>query len=125
MIFESDIPASWTSDSAETSVVGLDMVIDHLKGLQLLEKLTIRMRKGFPIASIADLIHCCSQLTELELIGEDHEDEDLGNFFSGLVKRKDHHTWSLKANRSELMKIKDSVGFYNRESTSIDNHKVA
>ena len=125
MIFESDVPASWTSDSAETSVVGLDMIVDRLKELRFLEKLTIRMQAQFPITRIADLIHSCSQLTELELSGEDHEDKDLENFFSGLVTGRDDHSWSLKATRSELMKIKDSVAFHNEESTSIDNHQVA
>ena len=60
MIFQSDIPALWTSDSAEASVVGLDMVIDNLKELRFLERLTIRMRAGFPITRISNLIHCCS-----------------------------------------------------------------
>ena len=101
------------------------MVIDHLKELRFLEKLTIRMRAGFPITRISNLIHCCSQLTELELSGEDHQDKDLGNFFSRLVKRKDDQSWSLKATRSELMKIKDSVGSHGEESNSIGNHKVA
>ena len=125
MIFESDIPASWTSDSAETSLVGFDMIIDHLRGLQFLEKLTIRMCKGFPITSIADLIHCCSQLTDLQLIGDGHQYKDLDNCFSGLVKRKEDHSWWLKANTSELMKLKDSVGFRSKESISIDDNKVA
>ena len=101
------------------------MVIDHLKELRLLEKLTIRTGAGFPITRIAGLIHCCSQLTELELSGEDHEDEDLENFLSGLVTRRIDHSWSLKATRSELMKIKDSVGFHKEESASIGNPKVA
>ena len=125
MIFESDVPNSWTFQSAETSIVRLDMIIDRLQGLQLLEKLTIRMRAGFPITSIAGLIHCCSQITELELSGGDHEDKDLEKNFNGLVTRKDDHSWSLKATRSELMKIKESVGFHKQQSTSIGNPKVA
>lgn len=124
MIFESDVPASWTFHSADTNVVGLDMVIDHLKELRLLEKLTIRMRAGFPKTRIAGLIRYCSQLTELELSGRDYKDKDLENFFSGLVTRDDH-SWLLKATRAELMKIKDSVGFHTQESTSIGNPKVA
>lgn len=125
MIFESDVPASWTFYSAETNVVGLDMVVDHLNELQLLEKLTIRMRAGFPITRIAGLIHSCSQLTELELSGGDHEATDLENFFSGIVTRRDEHSWSLKATRSELMKIKNIVGFHKQESASNGTPKVA
>lgn len=101
------------------------MVMDYLKELRFLEKLTIRTRAGFPITRIAGLIHCCSQLTELELSGKDHEDKDLEKFFSGLVSRRDDHSWLLKATRSELMKMKDSVGFHKEESFSTGNHKVA
>lgn len=101
------------------------MVFDHLKGLRLLEKLTIEMDTGFPIARIAGLIHCCSQLTELELSGWDYDDNKLENFLSGLVTERDDHFWSLKATRSELMKIKNSAGFHKEESTSIGSPKVA
>ena len=101
------------------------MVFDHLKELRLLEKLTIRTDTGFAIARIAGLIHCCSQLTELELSGWDHHDKDLENFLSELVTERDDLFWSLKATRSELMKIKDSVGFHKEESTSIGNPKMA
>ena len=103
MIFESDVPVSWTFQSPETNVVGFNMVIDCLKELQLLQKLKIRMRAGFPITFIADLMDYCPQLTEFELSGGDHEDKDLESVFSGLVTSRDDHSWLLKATRSELM----------------------
>ena len=109
MIFESDVPASWTFLSAETNVVGLDTVIYCLKELQLLEKLTIETRIVFPINRIADLMDYCPKLEELELNGRDHENKDLEDFFSGLVTRRDDHLWSLKATRSELMERKRDI----------------
>ncbi len=110
MIFESDVPASWTFQSAETSITKFDTIIEHVNRLQLLEKLTIRTREGFSMTCIADLINHCTQLTELELSGVGDKNAHLEGLLSGLVTRKDEHSWSLKATKSQLLERLSRVG---------------
>ncbi len=124
MIFESDVPASWTFGSAETSIIKFDTIIEYLPQLQFLEKLTISTGTGLSMTYIADLITHCTQLTELELSGADYKDTDLEGIYSGLVTRRYDNFWSLKATKSELMERLSSVGFDGQESTSIGNPRV-
>ena len=124
MIFESDVPGSWTFRSVETSIVKFDTIIKYLHRLQLLEKLTIRTGIALPMTYIVDLISHCTQLTELELSGVGDKNPHLEVLFSGLVTIGNDHFWSLKATKSELMERLSSVGFDGQESTSIGNPRV-
>ena len=124
MIFESDVPASWTFRSAETSIIRFNTIVDYITRLQLLEKLTIRTRAGLSMAHIVGFITHCTLLTELELSGRGYKNPQLDVFFSGLVATGDDHFWSLKATKSELMERLSSVRFDGQESPSIGNPKV-
>ena len=124
LIFESNVPTSWTFESAETSIVKLDNIIEYVNRLQLLEKLTIRTRVGFSMTCIADLITHCAQLTELELSGVGCKNVHLEELLIGLMTRSDEHSWSLKATKSELMERLSRVDSYGQESSTIDNPKA-
>ena len=123
MIFESDVPASWTFRSTETSIIGFGTIIECITRLQLLEKLTLRTDEFLSVLHIADLISRCTQLAELGLSGMHFEYTNLGAYFDGLRTGKYAGPWSLKATRSELIERLSSTGLYPRESTSIGNYE--
>ena len=125
-IFESDVPASWTFRSAETSIVRFDMIIEIVNRLQLLEKLTIRTVVGLSMAHIVGFITRCSRLKELELSGSGYKNTHVEVLLSGLVTIGHDHIWSLKATKSELMERLSSLGFDfdGQESISIVNPSV-
>ena len=110
MIFESDVPASWTFRSVETSIVNFDTIIAFMTRLQLLEKLTIKTDVELSVFYITDLITRCTKLTELELSGEDCKNTHFEAFFRGLFTGKYAHSWSLKATKSELIERISSRG---------------
>ena len=111
MIFESDVPASWTHGSAETSIIKFDRVIEHVTRLQHLEKLTMRTVVGLSMAHIVGFITRGSQFTELELSASGYKsNHKLEILLSGLVTIGNEYTWSLKATKSELRE-EGSIGF--------------
>ena len=122
MIFESDVPASWTHRSAETSIIKFDRIIEYLTRLPHLEKLTMRTVVGLSMAHIVGLITRGSKFTELELSNSGYKStHKLEILLSGLVTTGNEYTWSLKATRSELMESLSSVVSDGLEDSSLGN----
>ena len=122
MIFESDVPASWTHRSAETSIIKFDRIIEYVTRLQHLEKITMRTVVGLSMAHIVGLVTRGSKLTELELSDSGYKStHKLEILLSGLVTTGNECTWSLKATKSELTERLSPAGYDGLEDSSFGN----
>lgn len=93
MIFESDVPRSWTQSSTEVHPIGTDAIIQHLTNLPHLEKLDIRNAKWLSTANVESILLDCPVLTTINFLGSGDGGPDETNF------------WAIKGTRNNLAEM--------------------
>ena len=73
LAFVSDVPKSYTAQSAATKVINTDRMVIQLALLPHLEKLTIRTGRWLSINCIKAVLFICTRHSELNLSGVDTE----------------------------------------------------
>ncbi|KAK3167133.1 hypothetical protein OEA41_010259 [Lepraria neglecta] len=95
LVFVSDVPKSWTAQSADTELISTNGIIQQPMRLSYLEKATIQTSQWLSIDSIKTILCNCPRLKHLTLSDADAKRTNSQVFVNKEIFSRDGNYWAF------------------------------